>query len=131
MIAFESTRDPVLFDRDVYVMNVDGSDERRLRTGDVNARDVDWQPTIDLVLSARRSGRAVVAQVTNRSAATAQRVHVTFTSGKRRRTRDLGRIEPGATRSVGVVAPRRTNVVASGWQLDPKPADNRRTVRGR
>ena len=131
MIAFESTRDPVLFDRDVYVMNVDGSDERRLRTGDVNARDVDWQPTIDLVLSARRSGRAVVAQVTNRSAATAQRVRVTFTSGKRRRARDLGRIEPGATRSVAVVAPRRTTVLASGWQLDPSPADNRRTVRGR
>jgi Tol biopolymer transport system component len=131
LIAFESTRDPALFDRDVYVMNADGSDEHRLRTGDVNARDVDWQPTIDLVLSARRSGRAVVAQVANRSAAPALRVRVTFTSGKRRRVRDVGSIEPGTTRSVNVVSPRRTIVLASGWQLDPTPSDNRRTVGGR
>lgn len=128
LIAFESDRDPAIFDRDVYVMNADGSNQHRLRTGDLNARDVDWQPTIDLVLTARRSGRTVFAQVTNRSSARALRVRVTFTSGKRRRARELGAIEPGATRSVGAVMPRRTTVLASGWQLDPNPADNRRTV---
>jgi Tol biopolymer transport system component len=131
LIAFESDRDPVLFDRDVYVMNADGTGQRRLRMGDVNARDVDWQPTIDLVVAARRAGRRVVALVTNRSAARALRVRVTFTAGKRRRARDLGVIEAGAMRSVTVVSPRRTVVLASGWQLDPNPADNRRTVPGR
>jgi Tol biopolymer transport system component len=130
-IAFESDRDPVVFDRDVYVMNADGSNQHRLRTGDLNARDVDWQPTIDLTLTARRSGRSVVAQVANRSSASALRVRVTFTSGKRRRARDVGALDPGATRSVAVVMPRRTEVLASGWQIDPNPADNRRVVRGR
>jgi Tol biopolymer transport system component len=131
LIAFESDRDPAIFDRDVYVMNADGSNQHRLRTGDLNARDVDWQPTIDLVLTLRRSGRSVVAQVTNRSSARALRVRVTFTSGKRRRARELGTIEPAATRAIGAVMPRRTTVLASGWQLDPNPADNRRTVSGR
>jgi Tol biopolymer transport system component len=131
LIAFESTRDPSVFDRDVFVMNADGGEERRLRSGDANARDVDWQPTVDLVLTARRAGRAVVAQVTNRSAAPAQRVRVTFTSGRRRRSREIGSLEPGATRSVRLVALRRTTVLASGWHIDPSPADNRRTVRGR
>lgn len=131
MIAFESTRDPTVFDRDAYVMNADGTDERRLRTGNVNARDLDWQPTIDLVLSVRRSGRSVVAQVVNRSSATALRVRLTFTSGKRRRAREVGSLEPGAMRTVRVASPRRTSVLVSGWQVDPNPGDNRRTVAGR
>lgn len=131
LLAFESTRDDRVFDRDVFVMNADGSDERRLRSGNENARDVDWQPTIDLTLAVRRSARFVVAQVTNRSPAAAQRVRVTFTAGKSRRMRELGSLAPGETRAASVSSPRRTTVVASGWQIDPNPADNRAVVRRR
>jgi Tol biopolymer transport system component len=127
-IAFESTRDPAVFDRDVYVMNADGSDERRLRSGDVNARDVDWQPTVDLQLRARRSGRFVVAQVTNRSPADARRVRLTFTFRRGVRVRQIGTIPAGSSRTARVASGRRTTVLASGWQVDPNPADNRASV---
>lgn len=130
LIAFESTRDPRTSDRDVFVMNADGSDERRLRMANENARDADWQPTIDLTLRLRRAGRAAVAQVTNRSPAVARRVQVTFTIGTRRVRRAIGTIEAGETRSVRVLAARRVRAAASGWHLDANPADNRRTIRG-
>lgn len=127
-IAFESTRDERTPDRDVFVMNADGSDERRLRMADENARDVDWQPTIDLTLRLRRSGRTVVAQATNGSPALAQRVQVTFSVGKRRIRRTVGTLEPQETRSVRVVATRRVTALVSGWQIDLNPADNRASV---
>ena len=128
-LAFESSRDDRAFDRDVFVMNADGSDERRLRNANENARDVDWQPTIDLTLAVRRSGRFVVVRVTNRSPAAAQRVRVSFTAGKSRRVRELGSIAPNETGAVSLASPRRTIVLASAWQLDPNPADNRRVAR--
>jgi dipeptidyl aminopeptidase/acylaminoacyl peptidase len=131
LIAFESTRDERTSDRDVFVMNADGSDERRLRVGAENARDVDWQPTVDLSLELRRAGRTVVARVANLSPARAQRVQVTFTSGKRRVVRTIGTIEPDASRTASIVEPRRTRAVANGWHVDPNPGDNRRTVRAR
>ena len=127
LIAFESTRDDRVFDRDVFVMNVDGSDERRLRSSDENARDVDWQPTVDLTLRLRRTGRFVVAQVRNRSAVAAQRVTVTFTVARRRIVRSIGVVEPGAVRTARVVA-RRATALASGWHADPNPADNRAAI---
>ena len=131
LIAFESTRDERTSDRDVFVMNADGSDERRLRMGAENARDVDWQPTVDLSLQLRRSGRTVVARVANVSPAPAQRVQVIFTAGKRRVVRTIGTIEPDSSRSVAFVERRRVRAVATGWHVDPNPADNRRSVGAR
>jgi TolB protein len=128
LIAFESTRDPRTFDRDVFVMNADGTDERRLRAADENARDVDWQPSVDLTLRLRRSGRTVVAEVRNGSPAVAQRVQVTFTVGNRKVRRAVGTLAPDESRSVRVVATRRVTALASGWQIDPNPADNRGAV---
>jgi TolB protein len=127
-IAFESTRDERTFDRDVFVMDADGSDERRLRAADENARDVDWQPTVDLMLRLRRERRTVVAQVTNRSPALAQRVRVIFTVGGRRVVRTVGTLASDQSRSVSVLSTRRVTALASGWQIDPNPRDNRRAV---
>ncbi len=126
-IAFESDRDPVVFDRDVFVMNADGSGQRRLRTGNVNARDLDWQPTIDLRVTLRRAGRQLIATVVNASPAPAQRVRLTWTT-PRRRVVELGTLEPSATRAVRVRA-RRGTALVSGWHLDPAPANNRARVR--
>jgi dipeptidyl aminopeptidase/acylaminoacyl peptidase len=126
-IAFESDRDDAVFDRDVYVMNADGSGQRRLRTGNANARDLDWQATIDLRLTLRRAGRQLVATVVNGSPAVAQRVRLTVTTA-RRRAFELGTLEPNATRTVRVRA-RRGTALVTGWQLDPAPANNRATVR--
>jgi Tol biopolymer transport system component len=127
LIAFESERDPAVFDRDVYVMNADGSGQHRLRTGNVNARDVDWQPTIDLRLSLRRAGGSLVATVRNLSPATAQRVRLTLTVGGSRRFRSLGSLAAGEARTLRV-AGRRGSALASCWQIDPHPADNRAAV---
>ena len=122
-IAFESDRDESVFDRDVFVMNADGSDQRRLRTGNVNARDLDWQPVIDLALTLRRSGRALVAEVRNLSPAPALRVRLKVN----RRTRSLGTLAPGAVRTVRIAA-RSASALVSAWQIDPNPRDNAAVV---
>ena len=122
-IAFESDRDESVFDRDVFVMNADGSNQRRLRTGNVNARDLDWQPVIDLALTLRRSGRALVAEVRNLSPAPALRVRLKVN----RRTRSLGTLAPGAVRTVRIAA-RSASALVSAWQIDPNPRDNAAVV---
>jgi Tol biopolymer transport system component len=122
-IAFESERDEATFDRDVFVMNADGSAQRRLRTGNVNARDVDWQPVIDLTLALRRSGRTIVAEVRNVSSAPALRVRLNVRVGGRRRVHMLGTLAAGATVSRRIAA-RRASALVSAWQIDPNPRDN-------
>jgi dipeptidyl aminopeptidase/acylaminoacyl peptidase len=128
LIAFESSRDPVLFDRDVYVMNADGSNQHRLRSGDVNARDLDWQPTVDLKLTLRRADRRLVATVRNLSPSAAQRVTLRVTAAGRRRVVRVGTLDAGATRTLPVAA-QRASVLASAWQIDRNPGDNRASAR--
>jgi Tol biopolymer transport system component len=124
LIAFESERDPAVFDRDVYVMNADGSGQHRLRSGNVNARDVDWQPTIDVALSLRRAGTTIVVRVQNLSPATAQRVTVIVTFNRRRKAHSLGSLAAGETRTFRLRA-RHVTALASAWQIDSHPANNR------
>jgi TolB protein len=133
LIAFESERDPAVFDRDVYVMNMDGTGQHRLRSGNVNARDVDWQPTIDLALSLRRGPRGVVAVVTNRSPAAEREVVVTATAGRRRTVARIGDLVGSERRAVELRAARSARVVATvaGWHADPNPRNNRVVLAGR
>ena len=129
---FESDRDPAVFDRDVYVMNADGTGQRRLRTGNVNARDVDWQPTVDLRLRLRRAGTRVTATVTNLTPVATEDVVVTVRIGARRTIR-LGHLDASATRSVRFTVARRIRrieAVVSGAHADPRPADNRAILKG-
>jgi Tol biopolymer transport system component len=140
-IVFESDRDPGVFDRDLYVMNVDGSDERRLRSGDENARDADWQPTIDLTVAIERRlrrGRALVT-VINRSPIPEIRIVLTVTAGQSRRVVRFDSIgEAGASGrdEQGALVPiprtvRRVTASVSSWRVDSNPANNRVTVRVR
>jgi TolB protein len=124
LIAFESERDPAVFDRDVYVMNADGASQHRLRSGNKNARDVDWQPTIDLALSLRRARTAIVVQTRNLSRVAAQRVVVTVRFDGRRQSRSLGTLAAGEARIFSVRA-RHATAVVSAWQIDRNPANNR------
>jgi Tol biopolymer transport system component len=123
LIAFESDRDDTVVDRDAFVMNADGSGQHRLRSGNVNARDLDWQPVIDLTLTLRRSGRSLVAVVQNLSPAPALRVRLKVTTRGRARTRSLGTLAPGAVATVRIAA-RRAAALVSAWQIDPNPRDN-------
>ena len=127
LIAFESERDEAAFDRDVFVMTPDGALSGAMRTGNVNARDVDWQPVIDLTLSLRRSGRALVAEVTNLRPSPALRVRLHVRTGGRRRVHALGTIAAGATVSRRIAA-RRASALVSAWQIDPNPRDNAAAV---
>ena len=128
LIAFESDRDEAVLDRDVYVMAADGSGQRRLRTGNVNARDVDWQPTVDLRLSLIRKSRTSLVQVTNIGPAPALRVRLYVRAAGRRRVHTLGTLAAGATVSRRIAA-RRFSALASGWQIDRNPRDNAVTSR--
>jgi Tol biopolymer transport system component len=126
-IAFESDRDEAVFDRDVYVMAADGTGARRLRSGNVNARDVDWQPTVDLRVRLRRSGSRATATVTNLTPVATSRVVVTVRTG-RRRAFTLGSLDASASRSVSFTVARRVKrieALVSGWHADPRPANNR------
>jgi TolB protein len=154
LIAFESDRDPEVFDRDLYVMNPDGSEQRRLRSGDVNARDVDWQPTLDLVLEAFEAERARFRRlrgltfsvgILGPSVTQARQVSVTIRLGGpaevvaapgclRRRPALVCRIPdvpPGENRAAGIVVRRlrpgmiTATATVSGWHFDPNPANNR------
>jgi dipeptidyl aminopeptidase/acylaminoacyl peptidase len=131
LIAFESDRDEAVFDRDVYVMAADGTGVRRLRSGNVNARDVDWQPTVDLRLSLRRSGIRVTATVTNLTPVATRDVVVTVRIG-RSRAFTLGALDASATRSLRFTVARRIKrieAVVSGWHADPRPSNNRVVLR--
>jgi Tol biopolymer transport system component len=131
LIAFESTRDPSVFDRDVYVMNADGSNERRLRTGDVNARDVDWQPTIDVGVTLQQLRRRPFATVINGGPTAAQRVVLTVVAGRHRRTIRVGTVAPTTARGLFVTVPRtarRITVTVASWHVDPNARNNRATL---
>jgi Tol biopolymer transport system component len=127
LIAFESDRDPAVFDRDVYVMNADGSGQHRLRTGNLNARDVDWQPTVDLAIALRRTSRgALVAAVSNLSPAAEQDVAVTATAARRRVVVRIGNLQAHSRREVQLrVRSTRVVAVVSGWHADPNTRNNR------
>ncbi|HEV8688090.1 MAG TPA: hypothetical protein VGQ84_12500 [Gaiellaceae bacterium] len=127
LIAFESDRDPAVSDRDVYVMNADGTGQHRLRSGDANARDIDWQPTIDLALALRRAARGVTAVVNNLSPAAEREITVTATAGPRRVVVRIGDLPASSGRAVQIRIPRSTRIAAvvSGWHADANPRNNR------
>lgn len=135
-IVFESDRDPSVFDRDLFVMNVDGSDERRLRTGDINARDADWQPTIDLGVSFPNRGRVrngrVFLTVHNASPIPETRIALTVTAGRRKRVLRVDELGAGVVRGFTVSVPRSARSATasvSSWYADGNPANNRASVR--
>jgi TolB protein len=130
-IAFESSRDPAAFDRDVFVMNADGTDQRRIRSGNVNARDLDWQPTVDLVAGLRLRGRRAVVTIRNATPVATDRVVLTVRAPRPRKV-TIGALGPLAVRSVSVPIARRVRAVTvsvSGWHADPRPRNNRVVAR--
>jgi Tol biopolymer transport system component len=69
-IAFTHDRDGVA---QVYVMNADGTGQKRLTSHHMDAQDVSWQPAVDLVASTRaqkrgRSGRMGKVRISVRNA---------------------------------------------------------------